>query len=44
LAFTLLALTGALLAFAITLLALAGAWLPVAVPVRVPARAVALGV
>jgi hypothetical protein len=44
LAFTLLARTGALLALAITLLALAGAWLPVAVPVRVPARAVPLGV
>ena len=44
LAFTLLALTGALLAFAITLLALAGARLPVAVPVRVPTRAVRLDV
>ena len=44
LAFSLLALTGALLALAITLLALAGARLPVAVPVRVAARAVRLGV
>jgi len=44
LAFTLLALTGALLAFAITLLALAGARLPVAVPVRVPTRPVRLDV
>jgi len=44
LASSLLALTGALLAFAITLLALVGARLSVAVPVRVPARAVRLGV
>ena len=44
LAFTLLALTSALLALAITLLALAGARLPVAVPVRVPTRAVRLDV
>ena len=33
-------LAGALLALALALLALAAAWLPVAVPVRVPARAV----
>ena len=39
----LLALAGALLALALALLLLAGARLPVAMPVRVPARAVLLG-
>src|SRR5262245_10936921 len=43
LALALLALALALLALALALLALAGARLPVAVPVRVPARAVRLG-
>jgi hypothetical protein len=50
LALALLSLTGALLTLALALLALpdarlalADAWLPVAVPVRVPARAVRFG-